>query len=261
MLKKLLKYDLKNIYKSQIIFYIIALVSAVLMNICYLKIEIKIFEIIYWILGFINISLIFAIIINNITRLWLRFINNLYKDESYLTYTLPVTKTEIYLSKLLTTIITLFTSFLVILIMLLIIVYPLDLLPKLETIFESIGITSKNMIVTGIILIITYGIEMIHLIQIGYTGIILGHKKNNNKILNSLIYGIFCYIIISLLSLLVVYIIGLINIDVLELFKTNQMPTKEVIKLLITIIIIFYIFIVITFSIINIKLKHLSYYQ
>ena len=253
MLKKLLKYDLKNIYKSQIILYIITLIFAITMDICNLKIDITIFRIIYYILGFITITLIFAIIINNITRLWIRFIKNIYQDESYLTHTLPITKNQIYLSKLLTTIITIFTSLLVIVLVILIIIYPLDGLTTIKNMLETIEISSSilpNIIVVFTLLII----EITYLVQIGYTGIILGHRSNNNKIINSIIYGAICYIIISVLSLLIVFIIGLTNQEIIKLFAANETPTKEVIKILITGIISMYTVFIIIFYFINIKL-------
>ena len=44
-------------------------------------------------------SMIFSILINTMMRSWVRFRDSLYKDESYLTHTLPVTKNELYNSK------------------------------------------------------------------------------------------------------------------------------------------------------------------
>ena len=45
-------------------------------------------------------SMMISAIINNLMRMWVRFKQNLYGDESYLTHTLPVTKASIYLSKI-----------------------------------------------------------------------------------------------------------------------------------------------------------------
>ena len=45
------------------------------------------------------ISMMFSIVINNLMRLWVRFKNNFYGDESYLTHTLPIDKKTLYLSK------------------------------------------------------------------------------------------------------------------------------------------------------------------
>ena len=110
MLKKLLKYDLKYIFKVLIVFYGIGIFFAVLTRI-FLNIENSfIMDIIGKVCSGVTISMIFNILINNIMRLWVRFKNNFYKDESYLTHTLPVDKSTLYLSKILTSIITLFVS-------------------------------------------------------------------------------------------------------------------------------------------------------
>ena len=60
------------------------------------------------------ISMMVSILINSLMRLWVRFKSNFYGDESYLTHTLPVSKSNLYLSKTLTSIIILFLSILVI---------------------------------------------------------------------------------------------------------------------------------------------------
>ena len=108
MLKKLLKYDLENIYKVLIIFYSLALIFGILTRI-FLNIENSfIMNIIGQICSAITISMIFNILINNLMRLWVRFKNNFYGDESYLTHTLPIDKKTLYLSKILASFITLF---------------------------------------------------------------------------------------------------------------------------------------------------------
>lgn len=113
MLRKLLKYDLENIYKILVVFYTLAIFFAILTRI-FLNIENSfIMEIIGKICSGTTIAMIVNILINNLLRIWVRFRSNFYGDESYLTHTLPVKKETLYLSKFLTFIITLFTSFLV----------------------------------------------------------------------------------------------------------------------------------------------------
>ena len=100
MLKKLLKYDLKNVYKVLIVFYILSLFFAILARI-FLNIENSfILNVIGKICSGVTISMIANILINNLMRLWVRFKTNLYSDESYLTHTLPVDKKTLYLSKI-----------------------------------------------------------------------------------------------------------------------------------------------------------------
>ena len=62
----------------------------------------------------IAISMMINSLVNCIMRLWARFIRNLYKDESYLTHTLPVPRKTIYLSKIISALICIFTTTLVI---------------------------------------------------------------------------------------------------------------------------------------------------
>ena len=50
-------------------------------------------------------SMVASILINTMMRSWIRFRDSIYKDESYLTHTLPVTKNNIYNSKFLQTLI------------------------------------------------------------------------------------------------------------------------------------------------------------
>ena len=82
MLKKLIKYDLENIYKVLMIFYILSLLFAILTRI-FLNIDDSfIMNIIGKICSGVTISMIFNILINNLMRLWSRFKNNFYGDES-----------------------------------------------------------------------------------------------------------------------------------------------------------------------------------
>ena len=113
MLGKLIKYDLKWIYKLIIIFYILSLFFSVLGRI-FIEIEgSALFNIIGKISFGFAISMMINSIINCIMRLWARFVRNIYKDESYLTHTLPVAKKTIYASKIITSLITIITSFIV----------------------------------------------------------------------------------------------------------------------------------------------------
>ena len=114
MLKKLLKYDLEYNYKILVIFYLLAIFFAVFTRICFSIENSFIMNIIGKICSGTTIAMIFNILINNLMRLWVRFKYNFYGDESYLTHTLPIDRKTQYLSKTLASIITLFSSVLVI---------------------------------------------------------------------------------------------------------------------------------------------------
>lgn len=222
MLKKLLKYDLKWCYKALTIFYILSIIFAILTRV-FINIDGRIlFTIIGKIMQGITITLLINILINNILRIWGRTIKNFYSDESYLTHTLPIKKETLYLSKILTSIITLTTSFIVIIISLLICYYSKENIEVIKNILNQINITNTTIIIS----IIIFYLEMLFLILTGITAIILGYKQNNNKLIKSLIYGIIIYFLMQALILIIIFIVGLFNQQIMDLFKTNNMTPK-----------------------------------
>ena len=95
MLNKLLKYDLKYVYKTLIVFYILDFVFALLTRGIRLFENSSLMQFVAFIMNIVTIVSFIATIIINIMKLWSRFVNNIYKDESYLTHTLPVTEKDI----------------------------------------------------------------------------------------------------------------------------------------------------------------------
>ena len=95
MLNKLLKYDLKYMIKNMSIFYILSIFFAITTRILFGLEQ----SIIIKIIGQISVGFMFSMVastlINTIMRSWVRFRDSLYKDESYLTHTLPVTKNDL----------------------------------------------------------------------------------------------------------------------------------------------------------------------
>ena len=114
MIKKLLKYDLKNIYKVLLLLYSLTIICAIGSKISSSNNEsfiiLNILNISFNILTFSSMAII---LVYNMIKLWSRFKNSVYGGESYLTHTLPITKNDIYISKILTALITVTTSVLV----------------------------------------------------------------------------------------------------------------------------------------------------
>ena len=241
MLNKVLKYDLKWVYKVLIVFYIIALVFSVFTRILFSIENSLIFNILGQICSGVTISFIFSILINNIMRCWARFVRNIYGDESYLTHTLPIKKKTIFISKFLTSIITMFTSVLIILLVLFIAYYSKE---NLEVLKNSLNVLASiyNSTILKLLLVIfvVFFLEMLFIIQVGYTGILIGHKSNNNRMVKSIVYGFICYIVTQGLTLLIVFIVGLFNKDIMNLFITNNIVNIDVVKVIMFIGIIIY---------------------
>ena len=247
MLTKLLKYDLKYMIKNMFIFYILAIFFAILTRILF-NIE---QSVIIDILGQISVgcmfSMIGSILINTMMRSWVRFRDSLYKDEAYLTHTLPVTKDELYNSKFIQTLIFFFIGFIIILLSLFIAYYSkdtwLEITNYIKTITIGLNMSTLFFVVMAIILIF---LEVFNAIQCGFFGIILGYNMNNGKLGYSVLFGFISYLVAQTLVLSLVFIYGLFDNSVMELFKTttininvNAFKTLAVVSSILYLIIIF----------------------
>ncbi len=245
MLNKLLKYDLKYMIKNMSVFYILAIFFAILTRIFFSLDQ----TIMVVIIGQITLgcmySMVASVIINVLMRSWVRFRESIYKDESYLTHTLPVTKSELYNSKFIQSLLFFIFSFIIVVISLFIAYYTKDRWIMLKDLINKIT-TGLNfnawLFIVGMLLVIF--LELFNAIQCGFLGIILGHKKNNNKIGFSVLFGFIAYILSQSIVLLLVYIVGLFNSTIMDLFKSTIMLDPSSFKLLVILAIVIYIIII-----------------
>jgi len=255
MLKKLLKYDLEYIFKGLVIFHILSLFFALLTRIFFSIDNSFIINIIAGICSGVTISMFFNILINNLMRTWARFKNNLYGDESYLTHTLPVEKSTLYLSKVLSSFIALFISVLIIGLSLFIAYYSKENITILKNILLPVATAYGSTIVKILLAaLFIFSLEFANALQAGYTGLILGHKMNNAKTGFSVLYGFGAYMITQLFALLSIFVVGIFNKDLMDLFFTNEIINVDIIKLIIYLAIFIYTITLIINYIINIKL-------
>lgn len=243
MLGKLLKYDLKWIYKLVIVFYALAFIFS-LFSRMFLSIgNSLLWSILSKISSGIAVSMLVSSIINTLMRSWVRFVRNIYKDEGYLTNTLPVSKRDIYLSKVLSSIIIMLTTTIVIITCLFICYYSKENIDILKKVLE---ITASSYNTSVIKLILTIGmiffLELTFILLVGYTGIIIGHSSNNNKIVKSIIWAFGMYIFTQLITIGLIYIIGLFNKDIMNIITTNIVSIKGIKNILVGGIVMYIIY-------------------
>lgn len=227
MLKKLLKYDLEWCYKPLLVFYILAIFFSIIVRIVESIEQSLIVLIIDKICCVVVIAMIVNILINCFMRNWVRFVKNIYKDESYLTHTLPVSKNQIYLSKILTAIITLLTSFIVIVICIAIATLNKDTWMILKESIEQSAIYFNSSVFSLIfVMIITIFFEFLFMMMSGILGIIIGHRSNNLKIIKSIVIGFAIYMMLSSMSLLALFIVGLLNPNMMSLFNNIEVSSN-----------------------------------
>ena len=222
MLNKLLKYDLKYMIKNMSIFYILSIFFAITTRVLFNLEQ----SIMINIIGQISVGCMFSMVastlINTIMRSWVRFNDSIYKDESYLTHTLPVTKNNIYNSKFIQTLIFYFISFIIIILSLFITYYTKENWTGITNFIKNIT-TGLNMstIFFVIMFIIIVFLEIFNAIQCGFLGMIIGHRFNSNKILYSVVFGFVAYLVAQTLILILLFIFGLFDPSIMELFKTS----------------------------------------
>ncbi len=255
MLRKLLKYDFKNIFKFISFFYVLAIFFSILTRL-FLSVD---NSFVVNILGEIckgaAISMMVSTLINSLMRLWVRFKSNFYGDESYLTHTLPVSKNDLYLSKTLTSIFILFLSVLVIGVSLFIMFYSKETLEWLKNILlPLVDIYDSTMFKVILVFLFIFFLEFLNGVQAGFTGIMLGHKMNNMKTGFSVLFGFGAYMITQTFGLLIIFIVSIFNKDLMNLFITNEMINMSMIKVVIYLAIGIYTIGYIVWYFINLKL-------
>lgn len=231
MLGKLLKYDLKWIYKVIVVFYILAFIfSCIGRGLSYIENSV-VFSVITQIVFGCAIAMMANCLINCFMRLWARFSKNLYKDESYLTHTLPVEKRTIYASKIISAFITIFTSVAVIIACLVICYYSETNLEVLKGVLELAASTYNTTVLNLLALMsVVVFLQIMFIVLVGYVGIILGHKSNKNKMAKSIIIGFALYMVTQVISLIVIYIGGLFNSEIMNLVNTTEVINIQIIK-------------------------------
>lgn len=255
MLGKLLKYDLRYVYKPLVVFYSLSVFFGVLTRI-FLSVDGSfIVNVIGKVCSGVAISMIFNILINNVMGMWARFRRNLYGDESYLVHTLPTKRSSVYVAKSLAGLVTLLTSIGVIILTLFISYYSKDNMEILKGFLSTLatGIGSS----TAALLTVTFAVffvEILSALGCGFTGIVLGHRMNSGKIGFSVLFGFIVYMLTQTLGLGIFFIFALGNPEIMNLFTSSTLVSVEAVKQLLILAIPVYLMLCVATFLLNLGL-------
>ena len=98
----------------------------------------------------------------------------------------------------------------------LVICYSWDSLSK----FVKMIVPDNYLIV--VLCLIVLVLEVFFLLFVGNFGITIGHRNNDNKMVMSIVVAFGAYMISSTISLIVLFICGLFNNDLMKLFTSNN---------------------------------------
>jgi len=223
MLKYLMKYDLRKMLKLLVWFYAISLALAALTRILYIWNDIQVIRIIGMVSAGFTYSAIANIVINTFIHILMRFTTSFYKDQSYLTHTLPVKKGELILSKYLSSLIVILLSVIVSFLSLFIMFYSPEFMQNLKFALDSVvaGFNMPSGLFVCLIVLIIFA-QICAIISFAFTAIVKGYSYNHKRgIRGFLCFYLLCSITTLILSVILTAITG--NIDSL---LANQMSSE-----------------------------------
>ena len=209
MTKSLLKYDLKNMTKILIYIYIIAVGLAGLTRLINIGSNIQTIAIIGYIFSGLTYSAIGSILVNTFVHILRVFVCNFYKDESYLTHTLPVSKKQLLLSKFLASLIVIFASVFVCFLCFFILFYSPDFMQAIKG-FVATAVAGFNMPVWLFIVLIVAVVfsQICAIISMAFSSVVKANTYNHKRVIKGLIwFGLFYFssIIVTLLLVLLAF--------------------------------------------------------
>ena len=242
MISKLMKYDFKWINKILLVYYLVLFILTIIVKAVESVEQSFLLLILDKIVSGLYISCICGLAITCLMRIWDRFSRKFYKDESYLTHTLPVTKNQLFNAIVLTGIISLIIATIVIIASILFTYISKDTIDSIKIMFQSLfdmyGKTTGIFFIISFVLIIF--LETIYFMMSGIFGIVIGYRSNNYKLLKSIIVGLTSYGVLSTVSVVIIWIISKIaNFEI----ASQTLPEPRYAKvLLITSILIYLVY-------------------
>ena len=211
MIIRLFKKDVKDITKVTKYMCLVSLFFACLTRLCKLADHIQIFNILVLIFSNTTYALLINVFINATLGILRIFIISFYKDPSYLTHTLPVTKTELLTSKYLASFSVIISSILVAVLSLFVIFVSKDLFSTLKTFFSaSIPGFSISVALFGILLVLLIILQLFSYNAMAFTAIIKGNQSNRKKAGKSVIWFAIFYFV----SMIFVFLCAIIALSI-----------------------------------------------
>ncbi|HBA37702.1 MAG TPA: hypothetical protein DCY94_03180 [Firmicutes bacterium] len=97
-------------------------------------------------------------------------------------------------------------------------------------------------------------LQFANIVQSGYMGIILGHRRNSGKLVASILSGFASYFGTQVIALFMLFIMALFNPTFMDLFVTSNVDSVGVVKTIIYVSTAIYTVILVGTYFINLKL-------
>lgn len=228
MLGKVLKYDLKALCRYLIPLYAVLFGLGIMIRLLGFFDNVSIIAIIC---GLMIVALVvlscLSFVLNGIFSVKY-YLENLFKDEGYLTHTLPVKKGTLLFSKVLASLVTFSMTALVLIISLIVAFYQKGLFVE---VVKVVNLSIYGMTVYEFLLfMIVYGvIGYIVTILMVYAAIAIGYSRSSNKLVSSVVWGLIFYFVMEFLYLGLLGIIMIINPTFISNLDNSVFMMKDLI--------------------------------
>ena len=222
MLKYLMKYDLKKMTKLLIYLYPITIALAGITRLINIGKDIQVISIIGSVFASLTYTLIANVLVNTIIAIILSFTTSFYKDQSYLTHTLPVKKEKLLLSMYLSALVVIFASVVISVASLFIVLYTKEFAAGFMALINQ-SVVGLNMSAGGFIALLAFVIfsQICAMMSFGFTSIVKGYSYNKKRGLKGFVWFLCFYFGSMMATVLVAVISTAISGNLSNLFATT----------------------------------------
>ena len=223
MLKKLMKYDFVWIGKILIYHTVILLAVTVLGRLVSpLSPRSMFWSVMDGVFLSLMICAAFSLLFTAFIRSAARYINNTYKDESYLTHTLPVTRGQQFTSKVCASVVILLLSLAVCLLATAIYNSYQD---RWEAVKRYLSNPQSRTLILLFVLILV--LQIVCMLLCTLAGATFGYRKASRKLLHTLLCILLLYVVTQGVMVGVIFLISRFDSGVATLFTTSNRSVTE----------------------------------
>ena len=161
----------------------------------------------------IAVSMAVSTVINMLIRCWIRFNRTSYKDESYLFHTLPLPRSTVYRSHLVSAVIAVAVSVVFAALCILMLFINTEVIEGIKAAFSTAEGTA-----TAALMATTLVTEMVFLLFCGIVGTVLGYSFDGSRTLKSVLFAAAIYTVAGLAALPLVYLLGMTDPAIKAIF-------------------------------------------
>ena len=233
MTKSLIKNDIKKMTKVLVYIYAAAILFAGITRLINIGKDVQFVAIIGYVFSGITYSAIGSVLINTFVHILKTFICNFYKDESYLTHTLPVKKSQLLFSKYISALLVIFMSIAVCFLSLFILFYTPELMDAIKVFFEASipGFDMSVGLFVCVVILLVF-LQICAMISMSFMAVVKCNTYNSKRTIKGFAWFVIYYMGSTIVTVALAVIIFALAGNINNLF-TNTLSQSSFVTILI----------------------------